>query len=283
MKTKLILVEGIPGSGKSTIAKKIGEYLSAKDTKTNVYTEGQLHPVDLAWCAYFPVADFNHIISLYPQYQNVLKRNMRSENSHVIVAYTQLPIKDPEFFKLLESYEVFNNRVGFDVFSSLFLKRWASFSKQAEKSDEISVFECAYLQNQLCELIYFYNMNQSNIEKYLLTLTDTIKNLNPIMFYLNQTNISKHIRRIADQRINVYGEKEWLEKVIFYTENSPYGKMNNLKSFDGVVKGFEIRKQIELNLIKKFMAKIAKSYRNVAAALPPATSIEISAVSGLSL
>ncbi len=51
METKLILIEGIPGSGKSTIAQKTGEYLSARGLKTKVYAEGQLHPVDLAWCA----------------------------------------------------------------------------------------------------------------------------------------------------------------------------------------------------------------------------------------
>ena len=45
MKTKLILIKGIPVSGKSTIAKNIGEYLSANGIKTKVYTEGQLHPV----------------------------------------------------------------------------------------------------------------------------------------------------------------------------------------------------------------------------------------------
>ena len=255
MRTNLILVEGIPGSGKSTIANKIGEYLSTNGVKTKVYTEGQLNPVDLAWCAYIPIDNFDIILRSYPQYQKVIRENAHFENDHAIVAYTQFPIIDPELYKLLESYEVFNNRVGFDVFQSLFSKRWGNFSKQTEKSDELTVFECAYLQNQLCELIYFYNMDQSNIEKYILTLTDTIKNINPILFYLNQPNINEHIRRIADQRVNVNGEKEWLEKVIFYIENSPYGKMNNLKGFDGVVKGFEIRRQIELNLIIKLPIK----------------------------
>ena len=251
MKTKLILVEGIPGSGKSTIAKNIGEYLSANGIKTKVYTERQLHPVDLAWCACIPIEYYNSVISKYPQYQNAIRENTHFENNSAIVAYTKFTIKDPEFFKLMESYKIFNGRVGFDVFSSLFLKRWANFSMQAENWDDITVFECAYLQNQLCELIYFHNMDQNNIGKYLLALIDTVRNINPIMFYLNQPNISEHIRRIADQRVNANGEKEWLEKVILYTENSPYGKMNNLKGYSGVVQSFEIRKQIELNLIKK--------------------------------
>jgi hypothetical protein len=255
MTTKLILIEGIPGSGKSTIAQKTGEYLSARGIKTKVYTEGQLHPVDLAWCAYIPFAHFESIMSLYPQYGETLRGKMRIENKHVIIAYTQSGIKDPDFCRLLESYEVFSGRTGFNVFTELFLKRWGNFAKKEENSDEISVFECAYLQNQLCELIYFYQMDESNIEKYMLSLMDTVKNINPIMFYLNQPDIAEHLRCLADERVNENGEKDWLRQVILYTENSPYGQMHNLKGFEGVIKGLEKRKQIELNLIKKLPLK----------------------------
>jgi len=218
--------------------------------KTKVYTEGQLHPVDLAWCAYIPFEHFESIMSLYPQYRDALRGKMRIENKHVIIAYTQLAIKEPDFRKLLESYEVFNGRAGFDVFSELFLKRWDNFTKRAEKSEEVTIFECAYLQNQLCELIYFFQMSRSRIETYMLNLIDKAKNLQPVMFYLNQTDIAGHLRRLADERVNPKGEKDWLGQVILYTENSPYGRQHHLKGFDGVVNGFEKRKQTELNLIK---------------------------------
>jgi hypothetical protein len=105
--------------------------LSTHGIKTKVYTEGQLHPVDLAWCAYIPFEHFESIISLYPQYRDTLRGNMCIENKHVIIAYTQLGIKDPDFRRLLESYEVFNGRAGFDVFSELILKRWKDFAGKA--------------------------------------------------------------------------------------------------------------------------------------------------------
>jgi hypothetical protein len=211
--------------------------------------------VDLAWCAYIPFEHFESIMSLYPQYRNALRGKMRVENKYVIVAYTQLGVKDPDFCQLMGSYEVFNGRAGFDVFLELFLKRWGNFAKKAEKSDEISVFECAYLQNQLCELIYFYQMDENSIEKYMLGLIDLAKDLKPVMFYLNQPGIPEHIRCLADERVNKKGEKDWLRQVILYTENSPYGRKHNLKGFDGVIKGFEKRKQIEFNLIKKLPLK----------------------------
>ncbi len=180
---------------------------------------------------------------------------MHFENNNVIVAYTKLSIKDPEFCKLLESYEVFNGRVGLDVFSELFLKRWKNFAGKAEKSDELTIFECAYLQNQLCELIYFYKLDKSSIEKYMLNLIQKVKKLKPVMFYLNAPGISEHIRRLGEDRVNEKGEKDWLRQMTLYTENSPYGRKHHLKGFEGAVKGFEKRKQIELNLINKLPLK----------------------------
>ena len=108
---------------------------------------------------------------------------------------------------MLESYEIFNGRVGFEDFTEIFLKRWENFAGKAEKSAEISVFECAYLQNQLCELIYFFQMDKSSIEKYMANLIQPAKNLNPVMFYLNAPDISEHIRRLGEDRVNEKGEK----------------------------------------------------------------------------
>jgi hypothetical protein len=194
-------------------------------------------------------------MSLYPQHRHALRGRMRIENKHAIVAYTQLGIKNPDFIKLLESYEIFNGQVGFEDFTKLFLKRWQNFAGKAEKSDEISVFECAYLQNQLCELIYFFQMDKSAVEKYMQDLINPAKNLKPVMFYLNQADIAGHIRRLGEDRVNELGEKDWMRQMILYTENSPYGRQHHLKGFEGVIKGFEKRKQIELNLIKKLQLK----------------------------
>ena len=42
MKNRLILVEGIPGSGKTTISKKIRDYLMNKGLDVILYNEGVL-------------------------------------------------------------------------------------------------------------------------------------------------------------------------------------------------------------------------------------------------
>jgi thymidylate kinase len=54
MNTKLILIEGLPGSGKSTTAGMAAEILKQKGIETNLFLEGNLdHPADYDGVAFF--------------------------------------------------------------------------------------------------------------------------------------------------------------------------------------------------------------------------------------
>ena len=55
---KLWLIEGIPGSGKSTAARKLGQTLHAQ-----AYNEAELHPCDLAWHAVLSRAELDAFIA----------------------------------------------------------------------------------------------------------------------------------------------------------------------------------------------------------------------------
>ncbi|WP_291569267.1 zeta toxin family protein [Clostridium sp. UBA4548] len=49
MENKLILVEGIPGAGKTTTARIIKERLISEGKNVILYEEGMSHPADMAW------------------------------------------------------------------------------------------------------------------------------------------------------------------------------------------------------------------------------------------
>lgn len=251
---RLILVEGIPGSGKTTIAKKIAEYLSAKKA-TSFYEEGAGHPADLAWCACIPKDQLEKVIGQFPEYEKPMKEYGYEEEGYYIVPYTRFPIDNPAFWQRMESFEVYDNRVGFDTFVDLHLKKWIKFGKKAESVDEYTVFECAFLQNHINELLMFHNSSTKEITEYLLKLITTVKELNPVLIYLNQTDVRETIRRVSEVRTDDRGQKIWMERVIEYIENSPYGQLHELKGFDGMVRYFEDRKQIELELLSKLPAR----------------------------
>ena len=247
---KLILVEGIPGSGKSTMSRKITEYMSAART-THLYEEGDGHPADLAWCACIPIEHLDSIIKRFPNYEMKIKQHMYIEDGYAVVPYIQFPIEDKSFYQLMESYEVYDNRVGFDTFSKLHLRKWKRFGEQAQRLKELTIFECAFLQNHINELLLFHCMAEDEIEKYLLNLIATVKELEPILIYLNQPSVHETISKVSSVRVNEEGEKVWMERVISYIENSPFGKAHSLSGFEGMVLYFQYRKKLELNIMSK--------------------------------
>jgi hypothetical protein len=176
---------------------------------------------------------------------------MYLEDGYAVVPYIKFPIEDKSFYQLMESYEVYDNRVGFDIFSNLHLRKWKRFGEQAQKIEELTVFECAFLQNHINELLLFHCMAEDEIEKYLLNLIATVKELEPILIYLNQPSVHETISRVSAVRVNEEGEKVWMERVIAYIENSPFGKAHSLSGFEGMVSYFEYRKKLELNIISK--------------------------------
>jgi hypothetical protein len=246
---RLILVEGIPGSGKTTIAAKIANYLSGRK-KTSFYEEGASHPADLAWCACIPTEQLDEVFDRFPDYNDRMLQHLYREEGYAIIPYTRFTIEDPSFYQLMESFEVYDNRVGFDTFMDLHTKKWIRFGEQKKDVDEYIVFECAYLQNHINESLLFQCKKEKEIREYLIKLIETVKDLNPVMIYLSQPDVEETIRRVSEVRVDESGEKAWSNRVISYIENTPYGQENSLKGFEGMVDYFKARKNLELAIIK---------------------------------
>lgn len=64
METKLILVEGLPGSGKSTTAGMIYKILKKQKVTAELFMEGNLdHPADYEGVAYFTENEFEDLLA----------------------------------------------------------------------------------------------------------------------------------------------------------------------------------------------------------------------------
>lgn len=254
MKNRLILIEGIPGSGKTTISYKVKEYLEAKGKAVRLYREGDAHPADLAWSAYIELDNYQSLLEKYPELADSIKQQTQIEENHAIVAYTKIQkvFEHKELVQYFEDHEVSDKRVSEDIFKKLHFKRWQQFAENAEK-DFITVFECSYLQNHVNELLLFHDKDSDYITDYLVELIGTVQNLNPKLIYLVQPDTCETISRVAKERISPDKSKwqDWIDRVIQYIESSPYGKAHGLKGFDGTVQYFDTRKQLELAILEQ--------------------------------
>ena len=247
MKTNLILVEGIPGSGKSTFAKKIANFFSNNGLKANLYNEGTFHPADLAWNACIPIKTLDVILAPYESIKSEIDKNTHIEDDYAIVSYMQVKTENTDFYKDMESYEVYNNRVSFDIFNGLHRKRWDTFNKQAKEKNELNIFECALLQNHVNELMLFHLAEIDTIKMHINAMIQTVTDLSPNIIYLSQPSVKETIERVAKQRISEH--VKWVDRVNSFHENTPYGKLHGVKGFNGTVRIFEERKRIELEII----------------------------------
>lgn len=249
MNTKLIMIEGIPGSGKSTFAKRITEFYEKKGITVNLYNEGGFHPADLAWNACIPIGSLESVLAKYSSFRDEIDKNMQIEGEYAIIPYLKIKKDDKEFCIYMENYEVYGNRVSFEVFNDLHYKRWSSFGRQANEKDELNVFECAFLQNHVDELRLFHLADLEMMKNHCNRLIQTVSDLSPILIYLSQPNIRETIERVAKER--AFPDGSWIDMIINYGGNTPYGKLYpDRKGFDGVILGYEERQQAEIEIIK---------------------------------
>lgn len=266
---RLIMIEGLPGAGKTTMARKIGECLKTRlskedaSTQVKVYCEGDLHPTDMAWCACVPTQELATIYKHYPAYQEVIEKNMSmeriEEKDYAVIAYTAFDIakEDSSLFSLLESYEIYDGRVNADTFMGIHRKRWERFANQRVNRDEINIFECTFFQNAINELLLFDKKKEADIERYLRSIVKHIKQLSPVLIYLEHEDLEASLTQISEERINPETkEREWEKRVAEYIEQSPYGKVHGYTGVSGMHQYFADRYVMERNLLEHLADKM---------------------------
>jgi len=246
--SKLILVEGIPGSGKTTLTQKMNAWYGSRNIPARLYNEGIANPVDLAWCAYIPIDKYHELLEKYSSISDKIKERTVFEGEHAIVEYTQVQ-GGTSFHDEFQNYEVYGGRVSDAEYFDTTTRRWRAFGNS--NPNEISIIESAFLQNTVMELMFYRQIDDAEIIPHTKSLINYVKKFSPILIYLSQPDIRKTIQHIADERVD-WG---WIELMIANCEKAPYAKQHKIKGFDGVVEMLEKRKQLEKTIISQLPIK----------------------------
>jgi len=202
LNTKLILLEGIPGSGKSTLSGRIHEYLTTRNIKTSLYLEGCDHPVDLPFYAYLTYKEFDHIIIEFPQQAESIREFVIIENDYILVPYKSPAIVpcNNDLLNYLRSKEVCytsNPIISFHTFSEVFHNRFERYTEKSVISDDITIFESVLFQHQLHDIMRMYHIDKDKIINYLHSISQIIGRLNPVLFYISQNSVRESLIRTA--------------------------------------------------------------------------------------
>lgn len=268
MNSRLILVEGIPGVGKTTTARKIKAKLIEEGKDVILYEEGMSHPADMAWNACLKEEEYNDFIKKCSKMWEVSKKSIskeelisriqrqtRIEDNNVILAYTRIDFPEDCYWNLIgdiASKEICDGRKSLDEFRDIHLRRWSKFAEQALLNDNIYIFECAFLQNHIFELLGVYEKSDEEIYLYLKSLLETVESLSPSIVYIEPSSVEDIIIQAANERKSPEGSgPDWIDEVENWVSNMNFGKSHNLKGIEGVFYFCKERLRIDKLMIEK--------------------------------
>lgn len=231
---ELIIVEGLPCSGKSSAARHIADKFDMKCFDEN----SGAHPADYEFHAFIRFSELESFSS--EERDEITAKSERKDGGRVI------PLSEFRggLFEKLMRYKIYDF-LPWETEKPVMLGKWREFAEN-KKPGEGYVFNCVLLQNPMCETMMRFNFSIDRSRAYIGEICGLIKSTSPLAVYLKNDSIADSVKRAAAERGN-----DWLNAVIDYHCNGAYGKAERLSGFDGYISALEERQRRELAILSE--------------------------------
>ncbi|WP_336780861.1 adenylyl-sulfate kinase [Paenibacillus illinoisensis] len=249
MARQLILVEGLPGSGKSTIAKMISDILIQRGLQIQLFQEGDLnHPADYEGVAFFSEDEFGDLLDAHHSCRDILESRAIVYRNGYLIPYRKIKEELGESFPDHTVQEIFSRDIyelSFEQNKDLITSKWRSFTESvlAANDDTVIIFECCFIQNPLTMGLVKCNQSREDNVNYVLELERKVQALNPLLIYIDQKDIAYTFDKAVKER-----PKEWSDGFIRYYTNQGWGASRGYHGVPGTVKVLQARKELETEI-----------------------------------
>lgn len=248
---KLVIVEGIPGSGKTTTASYVRDFLDQHGVSNRLFREGDLdHPADFESVAHFTRPDFDSFLAGHASFRRLLEQNVSVDGDDCFIPYRKLEAadgQDPpnELVADLAEHDIYETPLA-STYCRLAVARWQRFANEALMTEKVTVVETCFLQNPLTVLLGKHNAPAPQVLDHVRAISGTIQPLQPALIYLRQQDPRATLERAAAER-----PPEWREFLITYFTQQGWGRATGASGFEGVVAFYKMRQSIELSYIEQ--------------------------------
>jgi len=249
MKTKLIIIEGIPGSGKTSTAQFIRDWVEKSGATPSLYLEdAAYHPVDLDSLSYVETEQYERLVTRFSQHWSQLAKIVETAPGGYFAHYRRWeeiygePMPD-DLFEALIQHDA-HDTLPAARYHDLLLERWMRFAARAQTSDNVAIFECCLLQNPLTIFIGKHNYDAAVARSCINELAHIVQDLNPTLIYLRGDSVRQTLQRVIQTR-----PADWLEFVTWYVTEQEYGKARNLQGLEGVFQFYEMVQAMEDEIV----------------------------------
>lgn len=256
MRSKLVLIEGLPGFGKTTTAQLVHEILMEMNIKSQLFLEGNPeHPADYDGVAYFKKNEFDELLSTHEKFRDLLSKRMIKQGNNYFLEYRKIKNEYGSSFPDELQHAVLRNDVyelSLDQNRKLITERWKKFTESALNGSDTFVFDCCFIQNPVTMGMIKYGAKKEDVISYVVELATIVERLNPLLIYVEQNDLEHSFRKAVKER-----PKEWSEGFIEYYTNQGFGKKQGYDGLEGTLQVLKARKELEeeifndINIAKK--------------------------------
>lgn len=247
MDTKLILVEGLPGFGKSTTAKLIYDFLMERNIDAELYLEGDLHhPADYDGVACFTREQYGQLLLHSGELKEAIKDYIQIKDRHYFLPYEIMKrhlnrhFPDPLMSKVFE-HDIYE--LPFERNKELITKKWDEFAQEYSFGNKIVIFECCFIQNPVTIGMVKYNKPKEKVIAYVLKLANIIEKLNPVLIYVEQDDLEFSFEKAVQER-----PKAWSDGFVDYYTNQGFGKAQKYIGVRGALAVLKERQKLEAEI-----------------------------------
>ncbi|WP_410769360.1 hypothetical protein [Fontibacillus sp. BL9] len=249
MTCKLVMIEGLPGSGKSTHAQWTREILTELGQETRLYLEGNLeHPADYDGVACYESEEFRQLLTEQEDLSSLLEKSSVRRGDRYFIPYRKLREEAGADFPDLLAGQMFQHDVyelPFDRHAEVLTEKWREYGQEAEGRHTMDIFECCFLQNPLTVGLIKYDVPKQDIRQYVRRLEESILKLDPVVIYIDQQAVDRSFRKAVDER-----PREWCEGFIEYYTGQGFGKNRGLTGLEGTIEILRYKREFTLELLE---------------------------------